>query len=376
MSRPGRIGPAAARGPGRAGARLVLGPRPTATSATTSATIPSVVAREPRRARVAAGRRRPDRVGLAAPGARRRRPRRDRPRDGPAPAPEADAVVTAVPGLPLAVVTADCAPLVVACDDAVGVVHAGHRGLAAGVIEAAIARLRELGTGEVHAFLGPCIRAPRATSSARPTSSRFVAQFGPERRGPDARRPARARHPGRDPRRARTRGRRRVRRLRRVHRRTRRRLLLRTARDGDDRSAGDDRGPAVTERDVAERLADVRDRIARRGARVGPRPGRGDARRRDARRSVLDAVARRARGRRDRSRREPRAGARRARPRRSRASEPAPRWHFIGRLQRNKVRVVAPHVALWQSIDRDDLAAEVGAARAGRRGARAGQCGG
>jgi len=36
------------------------------------------------------------------------------------------------------------------------------------------------------------------------------------------------------------------------------------------------------------------------------------------------------------------------------------RWHFIGRLQRNKVRAAAPHVALWQSIDRDELAAEVG----------------
>jgi len=35
------------------------------------------------------------------------------------------------------------------------------------------------------------------------------------------------------------------------------------------------------------------------------------------------------------------------------------RWHFIGRLQRNKVRAVAPFVALWQSIDRTDLAAEV-----------------
>jgi PLP dependent protein len=45
------------------------------------------------------------------------------------------------------------------------------------------------------------------------------------------------------------------------------------------------------------------------------------------------------------------------------AGEPAPfpvRWHFIGRLQRNKVRAIAPHVALWQSIDRADLAAEVG----------------
>jgi pyridoxal phosphate enzyme (YggS family) len=36
------------------------------------------------------------------------------------------------------------------------------------------------------------------------------------------------------------------------------------------------------------------------------------------------------------------------------------RWHFIGRLQRNKVRIAAPHVALWQSIDRFELAVEVG----------------
>ena len=38
----------------------------------------------------------------------------------------------------------------------------------------------------------------------------------------------------------------------------------------------------------------------------------------------------------------------------------APRWHFIGRLQRNKVRSIAEHVALWESIDRVELAIEVG----------------
>lgn len=35
------------------------------------------------------------------------------------------------------------------------------------------------------------------------------------------------------------------------------------------------------------------------------------------------------------------------------------RWHAIGRLQRNKVRQLAPHVALWQSVDRSDLGAEI-----------------
>lgn len=38
-----------------------------------------------------------------------------------------------------------------------------------------------------------------------------------------------------------------------------------------------------------------------------------------------------------------------------------PRWHLIGRLQRNKVRQAAPHVHLWQSVDRLSLAAEVAA---------------
>ncbi|MGZ4692814.1 MAG: YggS family pyridoxal phosphate-dependent enzyme [Acidimicrobiales bacterium] len=36
-----------------------------------------------------------------------------------------------------------------------------------------------------------------------------------------------------------------------------------------------------------------------------------------------------------------------------------PAWHFIGRLQRNKVRQIAPVVALWQTVDREQLAAEI-----------------
>lgn len=38
---------------------------------------------------------------------------------------------------------------------------------------------------------------------------------------------------------------------------------------------------------------------------------------------------------------------------------PDVRWHFIGALQRNKVRLIAPHVHLWQSVDRLPLAAEI-----------------
>jgi hypothetical protein len=38
---------------------------------------------------------------------------------------------------------------------------------------------------------------------------------------------------------------------------------------------------------------------------------------------------------------------------------PSVRWHAIGRLQRNKVRLLAPHVTLWQSVDRAELGAEI-----------------
>jgi pyridoxal phosphate enzyme (YggS family) len=40
-------------------------------------------------------------------------------------------------------------------------------------------------------------------------------------------------------------------------------------------------------------------------------------------------------------------------------ADPAPRWHFIGRLQTNKVRSVAGVVHLWQSVDRPLLAVEI-----------------
>lgn len=40
-------------------------------------------------------------------------------------------------------------------------------------------------------------------------------------------------------------------------------------------------------------------------------------------------------------------------------ADPAVRWHFIGRLQRNKVRRIAPLVHLWQSVDRIELGREI-----------------
>jgi len=76
--------------------------------------------------------------------------------------PVADAVVTATPGVVCAVLVADCLPVMLADarGRAVGIAHAGWRGLAGGVIEASAARLRTLlGEPEARlvAWLGPCI---------------------------------------------------------------------------------------------------------------------------------------------------------------------------------------------------------------------------
>ncbi|MGH9003869.1 MAG: YggS family pyridoxal phosphate-dependent enzyme [Acidimicrobiia bacterium] len=44
-----------------------------------------------------------------------------------------------------------------------------------------------------------------------------------------------------------------------------------------------------------------------------------------------------------------------------------PEWHFVGRLQRNKVAALAPHVALWQSVDRFEAGEAIARRRAGAR---------
>ncbi|HEV7759937.1 MAG TPA: polyphenol oxidase family protein [Acidimicrobiales bacterium] len=72
----------------------------------------------------------------------------------------ADAAVTTDSGAALAIHTADCAPVaLVSPEGVVGAVHAGWRGIEAGVIEATVERMRALGAGELQAVIGPCIRS-------------------------------------------------------------------------------------------------------------------------------------------------------------------------------------------------------------------------
>lgn len=79
----------------------------------------------------------------------------------PADAPTADAMVST--GEPLAVMVADCVPIVLVgerggpAEPVLGVVHAGRAGLAAGVVPAAVARMRALGAADIGAWIGPSI---------------------------------------------------------------------------------------------------------------------------------------------------------------------------------------------------------------------------
>jgi polyphenol oxidase len=80
----------------------------------------------------------------------------------PGAGPRADAMVTDRPDIALGIITADCAPILLA-DTQAGVVaatHAGWRGAVAGVIEATIAALVRLGADPttIAAGIGPCIR--------------------------------------------------------------------------------------------------------------------------------------------------------------------------------------------------------------------------
>ena len=74
---------------------------------------------------------------------------------------QADAVVCDVPGQAVAVVTADCVPVLACSEDGrcVAAIHAGWRGLALGVVAEGIAALRargQAGSG-LRAAVGPCI---------------------------------------------------------------------------------------------------------------------------------------------------------------------------------------------------------------------------
>ena len=105
-----------------------------------------------------------------------------------APVHEADASVTTEPGIACTVLVADCLPVLLAAPDghAVAAAHAGWRGLAGGVVEAALKLLCEAASCEpaaVQAWLGACIGPRRFEVGAD-----VLQAFGVDPAAPDARR--------------------------------------------------------------------------------------------------------------------------------------------------------------------------------------------
>ena len=73
---------------------------------------------------------------------------------------EADAAVTDIRGVNLGIATADCAPIaLISSEGVVAAVHAGWKGLKAGVIEATVDAMESLGATGIVAGLGPCIHS-------------------------------------------------------------------------------------------------------------------------------------------------------------------------------------------------------------------------
>jgi YfiH family protein len=71
--------------------------------------------------------------------------------------PVADALVTGIPGITLAVQVADCIPLLLQSAHAVAAVHVGRKGLVNGVTLRALEVMRAMGAEEIRAVIGPAI---------------------------------------------------------------------------------------------------------------------------------------------------------------------------------------------------------------------------
>lgn len=90
--------------------------------------------------------------------------------------PQADAMVTATPGLALGILTADCQPVLFADPIAgvIGAAHAGWRGVKDGVLEATLTAMEALGASRdrTSAIIGPCI-----SQAAYEVGPEFVESF-------------------------------------------------------------------------------------------------------------------------------------------------------------------------------------------------------
>mgnify|MGYP003347514607 CR=1 FL=1 len=71
--------------------------------------------------------------------------------------PTCDALITTESKLAVAVMVADCIPLLLKSDVAVAAVHVGRKGLMNGIARKTIDAMRDLGAEVIHSYLGPSI---------------------------------------------------------------------------------------------------------------------------------------------------------------------------------------------------------------------------
>ncbi|MDO4908722.1 MAG: peptidoglycan editing factor PgeF [Corynebacterium sp.] len=68
-----------------------------------------------------------------------------------------DALITTDPMTPLAVMVADCVPVLLSSDTVVAAVHAGRMGARNGILRTTIEAMKDLGAGPIHCLMGPAI---------------------------------------------------------------------------------------------------------------------------------------------------------------------------------------------------------------------------
>jgi len=94
-------------------------------------------------------------------------------------APKCDALVTSVPGLAIGILTADCAPVLLTCEDKpiIAAVHAGWGGALAGVVQNTIFAMEDMGAekSKIRAVIGPCI-GPESYEVRHDFYQKFLAQ--------------------------------------------------------------------------------------------------------------------------------------------------------------------------------------------------------
>jgi len=71
--------------------------------------------------------------------------------------PTADALVTGIPGITLAVMVADCIPLLLKSKESVAAVHVGRRGLVNEITRKTLSVMRDMGASQITAIIGPSI---------------------------------------------------------------------------------------------------------------------------------------------------------------------------------------------------------------------------